>query len=112
LNGRLVDRIASTIPGEYVLYQVGRIVHTKSRRARTQILALRSTLILSTIDDNKLSLLEFLEKYPTPEVYVDGVILARTARRVGNFVRRIEPTIAVIQEFLSNLICDCDSASK
>lgn len=107
LNFGFVNRTANTIPGEYVLYQVGRIVHTKSRQGSVQIKALRSTLVLSTADDNQISLLEFLEKYPTPEVYVDGVILARLARRVGSFVERIEPTIAVIQEFLANLICDC-----
>lgn len=109
LNFRFVNRTAYTIPGEYVLYQVGRVVHTKTRQGGVQIKALRSTFVASTVDDNKISILEFLEKYPTPELYVDGVILARLARRVNRFVDRIEPTIAVIQEFLENLICDCNA---
>ncbi len=107
LNLRLVDRIGRSIPGEYVLFQVGQVVHTKSRIDSVQIKALRSALVVSTADDNKISLLEFLERYPTPEVYVDGVVLARAARNVGNFVESIEPTLAVIQEFLAGLICDC-----
>ncbi len=109
LGRGFVNRTAYTIPGEYVLYQVGRIVHTKSRNGAVQIKALRSTFVASTMDDSKISILEFLEKYPTPEIYVDGVILARLARNVNRFIDRIEPTIAVIQEFLANLICDCDA---
>lgn len=105
---RFVNRTAYTIPGEYVLYQVGQVVHTKSRQGIVQIKALRSTFVAATVDDDKISILEFLEKYPTPEVYVDGVVLVRLARQVSSFVDRIEPTIAVIQEFLSNLLCDCN----
>jgi hypothetical protein len=111
LNLRLVDRIGYSIPGEYVLFQVGQVVHTKSRIDSVQIKALRSALIVSTADDNKISLLEFLERYPTPEVYVDGVVLARAARNVSNFIETIEPTLAVIQEFLAGLICDCQPNS-
>jgi Alpha/beta hydrolase of unknown function (DUF1400) len=109
LNLEFVDSVAYSLPGEYALYQIGRVVHTKSRQGATQISALRSALLVSLTEDNQISILEFLESYPTPEVFVDGVILARTARDVRNFVDRIEPTIAVIQEFLANLICDCEA---
>jgi hypothetical protein len=104
-----VNRVFYTIPGEYVLFELGQIIHTKSRKDAVQIKALRSSLVLSTSDDNKISLIEFLEKYPTPEVYVDGVILARVAGNVSKFVQRIEPTLEVIQSFLEDLICNCDS---
>lgn len=109
LGRGFVNRTAYTIPGEYVLYQVGRIIHTKSRQGSVQIKAMRSTFVASTMDDSQISILEFLEKYPTPEIYVDGVILARLARDVNRFIDRIEPTIAVIQEFLADLICDCEA---
>lgn len=102
-----VNRTAYSLPGEFALLQVGQIIHTKSRQGVVQIKALRSTLVASTADDNRISLIEFLEKYPTPELYVDGVILARTARQAKNVVARIEPTLAAIQEFLAGLICDC-----
>lgn len=109
LNLEFVDSVTYSLPGEFVLYQIGQVVHTKSRQGATQINALRSALLVSLTEDNRISILEFLETYPTPEVFVDGVILARAARDVRNFVDRIEPTIAVIQEFLSNLICDCEA---
>ncbi|MBF1999980.1 MAG: alpha/beta hydrolase [Synechococcales cyanobacterium M58_A2018_015] len=106
LNPVFVDQITYSLPGEFVLFQMGRVVHTKSRQGAVQIRALRSAFILSAADDNQISLLEFLEKYPTPEVFVDGVVLARAARNVQGFIAQIEPTIAVIQEFLANFVCD------
>jgi hypothetical protein len=108
LDFGFVNRVAYRLPGEYVLFQLGQILHTKSRQGEIQIQALRSTIVLSVSDDNKISLLEFLEKYPTPELYVDGVVLARVARRVNRLVDRIEPTLSVIREFLEGLVCNCD----
>lgn len=103
-----IDTVTHTLPGEFVLFEVGQVIHTRHRLANIQ--ALRGTFLVSTSEDNRISLLEFLENYPTPGVYVDGVVLARVARDVGEFVDRLEPTIAVIQEVLSSFVCDCQSA--
>lgn len=100
-----VDQITYSLPGEYVLFEIGQLVHTKSRLANIQ--ALRGALLVSLSDDNRISLIEFLENYPTPGIYVDGVVLARAARDVENFIDRLQPTIAIIEEFLAGLICDC-----
>lgn len=105
-----IDTVTYTLPGEFVLFEVGQIVHTRYHLADIQ--ALRGTFLVSASEDNKISLLEFLENYPTPGVYIDGVVLARVARDVGEFVDRLEPTIAVVQELLSSFVCDCQSAQN
>lgn len=105
-----IDTITHTLPGEFVLFEAGQIVHTKYRQANIQ--ALRGAFLVSVSEDNKISLLEFLENYPTPGVYVDGVVLARVARDVNNVIDRLEPTIAVIQELLSSFVCDCQSPAQ
>lgn len=102
-----LDTITYTLPGEFALFQVSQVIHTRHRLANIQ--ALRGALLVSASDGNRISLLEFLENYPTPGVYVDGVVLARVARDVGDFVDRLEPTIAIIQEVLSSVVCDCQS---
>jgi hypothetical protein len=107
LNLKLIDRITYSLPGEFALFQVGQVVHTKSRRANIQ--ALRAALIISTTNDNKISILEFLENYPTQGMYIDGVVLARVVRDVKDVVDDIEPVVVAIEEFLANLICECDS---
>jgi hypothetical protein len=101
------DRVTYSLPDEFVLFEIGQEIHTRSRRANIQ--ALRSTLILSVSNDDRISLLEFLENYPTQGVYVDGVKLVRVARNVREFVNDINPFIVAIQEFLAGFVCECDS---
>jgi hypothetical protein len=104
---KFVDRVTYSLPGEFALFQLGQVVHTQSHQANIQ--ALRSSLILSVSKDNRLTLLEFLENYPTEGIYVDGVVLARVANKVRNVVDDIEPVVASIEEFLGGLICDCEA---
>ena len=104
---KTVDRVTHSLPGEFTLFQIGQVIHTRSRQANIQ--ALRSTLILSVSDDNRLSLLEFLENSPTQGIYVDGIVLAQVARDVREFVDEIDPVVVAVQEFLAGLVCECDS---
>ncbi|PSB06417.1 hypothetical protein C7B76_29650 [filamentous cyanobacterium CCP2] len=104
-----IDSITYSLPGQFALFQVGQVVHTRSRRADLQ--ALRGALIVSASDGGRISLLEFLENYPTPGIYIDGVRLARVAQDVNNFIDRVEPIAIAVQEFLGGLICDCSPAT-
>lgn len=81
---KLIYDLLNTAPGEYVLSQTGNVVGSKSERAN--ITALRGALVGSAADDNLVSLIELLEKYPTKEVYVDGKILAKAQQDLGNFI--------------------------
>ena len=83
-NTKLIYDLLNTAPGEYVLSQTGNVVSSKTERAN--ITALRGALVSSATDDNLISLIELLEKYPTKEVYVDGKILAKAQRDLGNFI--------------------------
>lgn len=110
---KLADRVLYFLPGEYALFQAGQIFHTPGRVANIQ--ALRSGVILSLSDDSKISLLEFLEKYPLSEMTIDGIRLARTAGQIDRIVSRLAPKAeagaAIANELLESLVCDCDSAA-
>jgi hypothetical protein len=56
--------------GTYLLEQVGNVIHTPSQRASTE--ALRGALITSAQTDDRISLMEILENYPTAEIQVEG----------------------------------------
>jgi len=56
--------------GTYLLEQVGSVIHTPSQRASTE--ALRGALITSAQTDDRISLMEILENYPTAEIQVEG----------------------------------------
>lgn len=102
---RLADRITYSLPGEFLLYKIGQTVHTHSRKANIQ--ALRAALLLSLSRDNQISLLEFLQNYPTPEIYIDGVSLVHFIGDVQEVADRVRPAIAVVQDLLESLVCDC-----
>lgn len=106
-----LDRTLNSLPGEFLLYQVGQVIHNRQRVAPIQ--SLRSALVLSAKDDNSVSLLEFLQNYPLPEVFVDAKKIAQIARRVGNTRARVErylETMAVvIQQILGEPLCSCES---
>ncbi|HHP7243889.1 MAG TPA: alpha/beta hydrolase, partial [Elainellaceae cyanobacterium] len=71
----LINDLLNNILGEYLLFQVGTIIHTPSGNANIQ--AIRAALVFSAKDDGKVSLFEFLRNYPAPAVLVEGVDLAR-----------------------------------
>lgn len=112
----LADDALNTIPGEFALFSIGQIIHTRSRQANIQ--ALRSAFVLSVADDNTISVLEFLKTYPLQQVYIDGVEVEKVARDVSQAVEDIEEVVqrlevywAIAKEFLSEFICDCDTTS-
>lgn len=109
-----VDRILNSLPGEYALFQVGQVVSTRSGRANIQ--ALRSAVVLSVSEDNRITLLEFLQNYPTQQIYVDGVELAAVARDVGEAVedvqdvaRRLLSRWTIVRSLLDSVICECEA---
>jgi hypothetical protein len=80
VNPRWLYRGLNSILGEYVLFQVGQILHTSSPQANIQ--ALRGALVLAASDDNRISPIEFFQNYPLQQVYIDGVKLSRLIRDV------------------------------
>ena len=113
LNLMDLDGFLHSLPGEYALFQLGRIAHTPSRRANIQ--ALRAAILLSAADDNKGTLLEILKNYPARQLVVDTSTVARFTRNlntrgaVGTATASIEDLLVEIQNAIAAEICDCDS---
>ncbi len=80
---RIVDRALNSPIGEAVLDKVGEVVHTPSGAADRQ--ALRAAFVLSASGDNKISLLEVIQNYPTSEVQVEADRLADAFKHLSRF---------------------------
>ncbi len=80
----LIANLLNSTPGEFLLGETSQIVHSRSKRANVQ--ALRGSIVQSASDDNRVSLLEILQNYPTQQVYVDGRLLSRTVRNVNTLI--------------------------
>lgn len=107
-----LDQFLNQLPGEYALFQLGRIIHTPSRQGNIQ--ALRGAILLSAADDGKGSLLEILQKYPARALFVDIATLGRFGRNlgdrgaVGTATVSIEDLLVDIQAAIAADICNCD----
>lgn len=89
-----LDEILNSAPGEVILDKMGDFVHTSSGEANRQ--ALRSSLVLSASDDDRVSLIEVLQNYPTQEVYVNGNRLASAYRQIQDIQDNITTVLDAI----------------
>lgn len=113
---RTMDQRLNSFLGEYLLFQVSRVIRTPSRDANIQ--ALRAAMILSASDDGKYSLLEVLRYYPAEEIWVEGLNLARFAFRldrqgaVGTATSGLEDFLLEWQYSIADEICDCEAEEE
>jgi len=116
VSATFLDKNLNNVLGEFALFQMGQIVQTGSGQSNIQ--ALRSTLILSAQDDDHISLVEFLQNYPLPQIYLDGAKLAKLASAAkgsnspqnlaGNQVRNAVDFLVSIQRAIAAEVCSCD----
>lgn len=111
VNFLTLDRTLNSLPGEFLLYQLGQVIYNRRRVAPVQ--SLRSAIVLSAKDDNTVSMLQFLQNYPLSEVFFDARKIAQVGQRVGNTreqVRnRLQTVTAMMQQILGEPLCRCDT---
>ncbi|TVP70307.1 MAG: alpha/beta hydrolase [Leptolyngbya sp. LCM1.Bin17] len=81
----MLDRALNSVPGGWVLDQVGETIRPAAGGRSRQ--ALRSALVLSAAEDNQITLIEVLQNYPTAEVVVEGDRIQSTYNRLAQFLR-------------------------
>lgn len=84
IEGVFLYKILRTMPGELMLDQVSEVIHTPSNRANRQ--SLRSALVSSALEDDKITLTEIIQNYPTTDVHVEGERLADIYKQVNGIV--------------------------
>ena len=115
VNVLFIDGLLNNFLGEYILFEAGQVIRTRSNDSNIQ--ALRSALVLSAANDNQISLLEFLQNYPSSEVIVNGLNLARFGRNlsnqgaVGTATAGLGDLLLEMQGDVADDICDCDAES-
>jgi hypothetical protein len=90
VNVVTLDRALNSPVGNLLLDQISLAVHPPENTASRQ--AIRSALVLSASQDNQVSLIEVIQKYPTSEVEVEGERIVRAYRQISAIGGRIRNT--------------------
>lgn len=107
LRERLRTKLEDSSTGQFVLYQIDKIVQGSG-----DLTALKNALD-RTMEDRTISILELLENYTdADQVTVDLVGLRRTYTDVKAFVERVIPALEVAKEYLQDIICDCEAPQQ
>lgn len=91
----------------FLLVQLSTIL--SSSAAADNLEPLRTALITSYRNDQRISLLEVIGNYPATEIVVQFPRLERAYNRVSELVERVRPGVETAQQFLQDLVCDCPS---
>ena len=81
-NTVILSQLLNSLGGEYALTQSSNVVHSSASQGNIQ--ALRGALIISSSDDQRVSLLEVWRNYPTKQVYIDGKALGKIRQKLPN----------------------------
>lgn len=84
VDPNLLDKALYSWPGEWALDQMSGAIHPPSGQASRQ--ALRSAIVLAAAEDRQVSLMEVLEKYPTPQVVLEGDQIANAYTQLATLL--------------------------
>lgn len=87
VNGTFLSQVLNTPVGETLLDRVSEVVHTPTNSANRE--SLRGAIVSSALPDGKITLIETLENYPTPDVYVEGERLAEVVQSLMRVMGRL-----------------------
>lgn len=107
LRERLRSRLDDSSIGQFVLYEIDKIVQGSG-----DLTGLKTALDRS-MEDRTVSVLELLENYTdADQVTVNLVGLRRTYTDVKAFVERVIPALEVAKGYLQDVVCDCETPQQ
>lgn len=106
-----VDKFLGSSTGEFVLNQLDQSIGSPSGRTGKSLLSLKSAFSNAASDD-RISVIELVDRYPQNTVRVDLGNLEGTYNRVANFVENVQPALEVAKGFLSDIICNCNNTAS
>ncbi len=109
INPSFVERFESSSLGEFVLIQLNKVLGTPS--GSEELEPLRVAIIDSFENDNRFSVLEIVQNYPSDTIRLDFSGLQPIVNDVQTFVERVQPALEVAREFLEDIVCECETAN-
>lgn len=95
--------------GEFLLFKLDQVISSTEGRTERGLNSLKLA-VLDSIEDDRVSFMEIIDKHPQNTIRVDITSLEGTYQDVSGFVERIVPALEVAKGVLSDFICDCKTA--
>lgn len=92
--------------GEFLLFKLDQTISSTSGRTEDGLESLK-TAVLNSIEDERISFMEIIDKYPQNTIRVDVTNLEGTYTQVSSFVEKTLPALEVAKDVLSDFVCDC-----
>ncbi|MGK7876256.1 MAG: alpha/beta hydrolase [Xenococcaceae cyanobacterium] len=107
ISPQFINRVLDSSTGEFVLLKLDETINTSS--SGKDLEAIKSAVVASYNDDNRISVMELLEKYPISRVQIDLTSLEVAYNQVSTFVEEVLPALEIAKAFLQDLVCECET---
>ena len=110
ISPNFINSFLDSSIGNFVLGGLDEVINeSSSKRDLTNI---KSTVTAAYNDDNRVSLLEILERYPQRRIKVNVTSLEGTYNKVSGIVEDVLPALEVAKSYVQDIVCDCQPVAK
>ena len=110
ISPQFLNSLIDTTTGEFVLLKLDEVINSSS--SKQDLNAIRSTVVSAYDDDNRISIMELLDRYPIARVQIDLTGLEGAYNQAKTFVEQVLPALEVAKVFLQDLVCECSTAQS
>lgn len=106
ISEQFVNSFIDSSIGDFVLGGLDEVINNSS--SRKDLTNVRSTLVAAYEDDNRVSLIELIERYPQREIRVNVTNLESTYNKISGLVEDVLPALEVAKTYVQDLVCECN----
>ena len=106
ISQNFIDNLIESSIGEFILGRLDEVINESSSSA--DLKDVRSTLVAAYEDDNRISLIELIERYPQKEVRINVTSLEVTYNRIVGIVEDVLPVLETAKAYIQDIVCECE----
>ena len=108
ISPQFINNVLDSSTGEFILLKLDETINTSS--SGRDLEAIKSAVVAAYNDNNSISVMELLEKYPIRQIQIDLTSLEGAYNQAKNFVEQVLPALEVAKAFLQDVICECETS--
>ena len=106
ISPQFINSFIDSSIGDFILGGLDDVINNSS--SSRDLTNVRSTLVAAYEDDNRVSLIELIERYPQKQVQVNVTSLEKTYNTVSGIVEDVLPALEVAKTYVQDLVCSCE----